>query len=101
MKKLSLIFMLFLAGCASSTITGKTYQPVAENEVRVWFASRPNCELEEIGFLSVPYAIGQSMMVSALKKEGAAIGAQHVLVTAVNSNKNLEYSGGAMAARCR
>jgi hypothetical protein len=101
MKYLSLIFMLFLTGCATSTITGKTYPPVPESEVRIWFASGPDCDIEEIGFLSVPYAIGQSMLASALKKEGAAIGAQHVLVSAVNANKNYEYSGGAIAARCR
>lgn len=91
----------FLVGCASSTVTGRTYPPISENEVRIWFSGRPDCSLEEIGLITVPYSVGQSMMVSALKKEAAAIGAQHVLVTAVNSNRNLEYSGGALASRCK
>jgi len=100
-KLLTLISMtIAIRSCASSTIT-KTYSPVSETEVKVWFSGRPDCQIEEIGFISVPYAIGQSMMVSALKKEGAAIGAQHVIVSAVNSNKQFEYSGGAVAARCR
>ena len=96
----SLTLITILYGCASSTITRK-YPPVSENDVKVWFAGRPDCQIEEIGFISVPYALGQSMMMSALKKEGAAIGANHVIVSAVNSNKSYEYSGGAIAARCR
>ena len=95
-----LTLITIICGCASSTIT-KKYPPVSENEVTVWFAGRPDCQLEEIGFISVPYALGQSMMMSALKTEGAAIGANHVIVSAVNSNKSYEYSGGAIAARCR
>ena len=93
--------VLYLVGCASSTVTGRTFPPIPENEVRIWFSGRPDCTLEEIGLITVPYSVGQSMMVSALKKEAAAIGAQHVLVTAVNSNRNLEYSGGALASRCK
>lgn len=100
-KLVTLVASLILAGCASSTVTGRAYPPIPVNEVRVWFSGRPDCSLEEIGFISVPYSVGQSMMVSALKKEAAAIGAQHVFVTAVNSNLNLEYSGGALAGRCR
>ena len=101
MKKISSLLLVLLVGCASSTITGKTYPPIPESDVRLWFSGRPDCSIEEIGFLSVPYSVGQSMMASALKKEAAAIGAQHVIVTAVNSNRNMEYSGGAVAARCR
>ncbi len=101
MKCLALAVVVLLVGCASSTVTGRAHPPISENDVRVWFSGRPDCSLEEIGFISVPYSVGQSMMVSALKKEAAAIGANHVFVTAVNSNRNLEYSGGALAGRCR
>jgi hypothetical protein len=41
------------------------------------------------------------MMMSALKREGATIGATHVIVSSVNSNRSYEYNGGAIAARCR
>ena len=96
----TLTLMTLICGCASSTIT-KKYPPVSDNDVKVWFAGRPDCQIEEIGFISVPYAFGQSMMMSALKKEGAAIGATHVIVSSVNSNRSYEYNGGAIAARCR
>lgn len=96
----SLALITIIYGCASSTVT-KKYPPVSENDVKVWFAGRPDCQIEEIGFISVPYAFGQSMMMSALKREGAAIGATHVIVSSVNSNRSYEYNGGAIAARCR
>ena len=96
----TLTLMTLTYGCANSTITNK-YPPVSENDVKVWFAGRPDCQIEEIGFISVPYAFGQSMMMSALKREGATIGATHVIVSSVNSIRGYEYKGGAIAARCR
>jgi hypothetical protein len=96
----SLTLITIIYGCASSTITRK-YPPVSESDVKVWFAGRPDCPIEEIGFISIPFTFGQSMMMSALKKEGAAIGATHVIVSSVNTNRSFEYNGGAIAARCR
>ena len=95
----SLTLITIIYGCASSTIT-KRYPPVSENDVKVWFAGRPDCQIEEIGFISARYALAQSAMISALKKEGAAIGAHHVIVTAVNTTNN-QFNGGAIAARCQ
>ena len=96
----TLALITLICGCANSTITNK-YPPVSENDVKVWFAGRPDCPIEEIGFISIPFTFGQSMMMSALKREGATIGATHVIVSSVNSNRSYEYNGGAIAARCR
>ena len=103
MKKflVSMSAAFLLSACATSTVTGQKRAPIAKEQVKVWFSGRPACNLAEIGFLSVPYAIGQNMLVSKLQAEAASIGAEHVLVTAVNSNRNIEYSGGAVAAVCQ
>ena len=90
-----------LYGCAMSTVTGEKRTSISEESVRIWTAGRPNCQLEEVGIITVPYAIGQQMMISRMKSKAAEMGAEHVLLNTVNSNTNFEYSGGAVAARCR
>jgi hypothetical protein len=90
-----------LCGCAMSTVTGEKRTSISEESVRVWTAGRPNCQLDEVGIITVPYAIGQQMMISRIKSKAAEMGAEHVLLNTVNSNANFEYSGGAVAVRCR
>lgn len=101
MRVISIIILVYLlAGCATSTITGKRMPAIPVDNVHVWFSGRPNCNLEEIAFISSPYAIGQSMMVNKMREEAASLGAEHLIIQTVNSNRNMEYSGGAIAAHC-
>lgn len=94
------LLLIALSGCATSTLTGRKSAPIPVENVKVWFSGKPTCSLEEVAFISSPYAIGQSMMIDKMKSEAASLGADQLIIQTVNSNRSLEYSGGAIAARC-
>ena len=95
-----LLIISFIQGCANSTVTGFNYEPISPDKVRVWYGAKPPCQLEEIGFISVNYAVGVDMVTSLVKKKAAAMGAEHVIMNALKETDDFEYKGGAVAATC-
>lgn len=90
-----------LAGCATSmTMTGKAYASVSPDSVKVLFKDKPDCNYEELGFISTPMEWNQNVAVGKARKEAAKVGADYIVIQTVNKNGFNDASVGAVAYKC-
>lgn len=95
------VSIVLLGGCATNiTMTGKAYSPVTPTQVKILFKDKPNCNYEELGFISTPLKWNQNAAIEAAREKAAAIGADYLVVETVTQNIYNDASVSAMAYKC-
>ena len=102
MRKL-LIWISLLAGCAQSPfVVGPVREPLASNDVVIYYIDRPPCNFETIAHLRTDGGyLSLNSMVEKLRQQAAEIGASGLYVYHTQQSELKEFSGSAKAIRCR
>lgn len=96
-----LLCAITVAGCATSvTMTGKRYAPVQAHQVKILFKDRPKCYYEELGFISTPLSWNQNVAIEKARNKAAEIGADYIVIEAVQTNMYNDSSVSAIAYKC-
>ena len=98
-----LVVLSLLTGACSHPvlIVGKTTESIELDKVELFYAEKPGCEFETVGYLRIE---GGSYSLASLfrrmQKQAAGIGADGVYVIETRRLGIFEYIGTARAIRC-
>jgi len=99
---LSLVVLMCLMGCSSSSITlGESLEPIEVEKVRVYLDEKPQCDFEVVAWLNIPgdyYNRGR--LIDAFRQKAAQLGAEGLQITYLQKIGSTEYHGSARAIRC-
>lgn len=101
-----IIFIVLLTGILSACvspilITGEKSDPIPLENVRLYYAQRPDCSYDTIGHLRITGGYySRFKLFRAMKRQAASVGADGVYVHESRQLDILEYIGTASAIRC-
>jgi len=96
------IILVFVNACAHPVLmVGKTSESIDADNVQLFYAQRPGCKFETVGYLRIE---GGSYSLSSLfrrmQNQAADVGANGVYVIETHRLDIFEYIGTARAIRC-
>ena len=93
----------FLAACALPiALTGSKTEAIHPDKVHLYFARRPDCEYERVGYLSITGGYySRASLFRAMQRRAAKVGADGVYVQETRRLDILEFVGTAIAIRCK
>lgn len=97
---ISTIFLIFLASCTTTTMTGKAFSPVEPASVKVLFSEKPKCAFQELAFITTPLSWNQNTAISSARSKAADIGADYLVITRVSINAFNDASVWGVAYKC-
>lgn len=98
----ALVILAVTSACVRPIVlTGNRTAEIHPDGVRVFFAQRPDCSYEKVGYLKVSGGYySRSSLLAAMRREAAKVGANGVYVEELRQLDILEYIGTATAIRC-
>ena len=99
-----LLMGLLVSGCIGSSVIveGRVGKPLAPDSVRLFYATRPDCDFEVIAVIEIPgNYFTPASLIDAFRRRAAQIGANAVQVHYLQKTGTSEYLGQARALRCR
>ena len=94
--------VLGIMGCSSKPlVVGQPRDAVPVEEVAVYFAERPDCDIETVAHLKMenPYYSLQSLVL-AMRLQAAELGAELLIVEQTRRMPGREYVGTGRAVNC-
>ena len=95
------LWSVLAIGCATNvTLTGQAYPPTDPLNVKILFKEKPDCNYQELGFIGTPMLWNQNQAVEAAREKAAEIGADYLLIQAVNVNTYNDAQVSGIAYKC-
>ena len=96
------ISLIALSACVQPILlVGEKTKPIQADKVSIYYAQRPDCEYEIIGYLRINGGYySQASLFRTMQWKAAEVGADGVFVHETRRLDILEYIGAASAIRC-
>ncbi len=98
----SAISIVALSACVQPLLlVGEKTKAIQANKVSIYYAQRPDCEYEIVGYLRINGGYySQSALFRTMQWKAAEVGAGGVFIHETRRLDILEYIGSASAIRC-
>ncbi len=98
----SAILIITLSACVQPIVlVGEKTESIRQNQVRIYFARRPQCEYEIVGYLRINGGYySQASVLRRMQWQAAKVGADGIFVHETRRLDIFEYIGSASAIRC-
>ena len=98
----AILLLLNLTGCAEPiAMVGNARDPVDPAKVRLYYAQKPQCEFETVGYLEVNSGhYSRASLFTKMLEQAAEVGANGVYIIEARRLNISEHVGTARAIRC-